>query len=61
VVLNPGCPLAVSVPLLGLLLRPELRAVADAMDLSATVRRIAHELALRRPPLEEHEPADLEE
>jgi hypothetical protein len=60
VVLNPACPLAVSIPLLALLSRPELRAVGDSMDLPAPVRRIAHELAERRPPLEEHEPPELE-
>jgi hypothetical protein len=60
VVLNPGCPLAVSVPLLTLLSRPELRVVGDSMDLPPAVRRIAAELAERRPPLEEHETGELE-
>jgi hypothetical protein len=49
-VLNPGTPPAVSVPLLALLSRPELRQVARAMDLLPVVRATAAEIAEIRPP-----------
>jgi hypothetical protein len=60
VVLNPGCPAAVSTPLLALLSRPELHQVADATDLPGPLRVTARELAERRPPRESFEPDDLE-
>jgi hypothetical protein len=51
VVLNPGAPPAVAVPLLGLLSRPELDQVACAADLAPVVRATARELHELRPPL----------
>jgi hypothetical protein len=51
VILNPGSPTAVSVPLLALLVRPELDAVAHAADLSAAVRATALDLYDLRPPM----------
>jgi hypothetical protein len=50
IVLNPGAPPAVSLPLLALLSRPELRQVARAMDVPPLVRTTAAELAALRPP-----------
>jgi hypothetical protein len=51
VVLNPGSPPAISVPLLALLLRPELAEVGRAADLGAVVRATARERLELRPPL----------
>jgi len=53
IVLNPGTPPAVSVPLLALMSRPELRQVAQAMDVGPIVRSLAHEIAELRPPPQE--------
>lgn len=57
-VLNPGCPPAVGVPLLGLLTRPELGEVARAVDLPPVVRATARELFELRPPLPRTEPPE---
>lgn len=51
IVLNPGSPPAVSVPLLGLLGRPDLAEVARAADLPPIVRTSAHDLRELRPSL----------
>jgi hypothetical protein len=51
IVLNPDTPPAVAVPLLALLVRPELRLVADTAGLAPTLRAAAHDLLLRRPPV----------
>jgi hypothetical protein len=51
ILLNPGSPPAVSVPLLALLVRPELEEVGHAADLPATVRATALDLFDLRPPL----------
>lgn len=51
IVLNPGSPPAVSVPLLSLVTRPELAAVMNAADLPAVVRATARDLHQLRPPL----------
>lgn len=51
IALNPGAPPAVSVPLLGLLSRPELAEVSRASDLLPVVRATASELWELRPPL----------
>lgn len=48
---NPYTPPAVSVPLLGLLVRSELIQVAQATDVPAVVRAGALELLERRPPV----------
>ncbi|MBI4702574.1 MAG: hypothetical protein HY744_15750 [Deltaproteobacteria bacterium] len=50
VVLNPGSPPGVSVPLLALLLRHELEQVVGAIDLPVVVRATAGELLVLRPP-----------
>jgi len=47
-------------PLLALLSRPELNQVAEATDLTSSLRSVARQLALRRPPLEDFAPDDLE-
>jgi len=50
IVLNPLSPPEVSVPLLSLLLRPELEQVAGASFLPKVVRSAAMDLLARRPP-----------
>jgi hypothetical protein len=57
-VLNPGAPPAVSVPVLGLLSRPELAEVARASDVLPVVRATASELWELRPPLRVVPPPD---
>ncbi len=59
VVSNPNTPPAVSVPLLYLLLRPELADVAHAPSLPAVVRTTAHELWELRPPMPPGEAPEL--
>ena len=51
IVLNPDTPAAVAIPLLALLVRPELRLVAEAADLAPALRAAAHDLLMRRPPV----------
>ncbi len=51
--LNPGCPLHVSVPLVHVCVRGELRLVVQNTTLSGTLRTVAHELLEKRPPLGE--------
>lgn len=48
---NPGSPPEIAVPLVRLLIRPELREVASAPDVPRVVRAAAAELLERRPPL----------
>lgn len=55
---NPGTPPAVSVPLVRLLLRPELAQVVSAIDLPMEVRAAAGEMLERRPPVPERAPGD---
>jgi methionine synthase I (cobalamin-dependent) len=50
IVLNPGSPPEVAVPLVGLLLRAELRLVTEVTDAQPLVRAAARELLMRRPP-----------
>lgn len=50
IVLNPGAPPAVSVPLLSLLAGHELRQVIRSTQLAAVVRATASEYAAVRPP-----------
>ena len=59
VVLNPGAPPAVAVPMLALLTRPELAAVGRAADLRPLVRATARELFDLRPPLPPADPPRL--
>jgi hypothetical protein len=51
IVQNPGTPPEVAVPLVRLLIRPELMQVAAAPDVPAVVRAAAAELLARRPPV----------
>jgi hypothetical protein len=51
IVLNPDSPPAVAIPLLALLVRPELKLVADTVGLAPALRAAAHDLLLRRPPV----------
>jgi hypothetical protein len=49
-IMNPTTPVPLSVPLLFLCTRPELREVRDATNLPLTLRSTASELLQRRPP-----------
>jgi hypothetical protein len=49
-VLNPDSPLELSIPLLALLVRAELRLVKEAEYLAPVVRATARDLLARRPP-----------
>jgi hypothetical protein len=49
-VLNPDTPLPAATPLLGLLIRQELRLVASSTTVSATIRTLCLEHLDRRPP-----------
>lgn len=51
IVQNPYTPPPISVPMLGLLVRPELDQVLAAMDVPPIVRAAAIELLERRPPI----------
>ena len=51
IVLNPDTPAALAIPLLALLVRPELKLVAEATGLAPTLRAAAHDLLQRRPPV----------
>jgi hypothetical protein len=50
IVLNPDTPLELSIPLLALLVRPELELVSGASSLAPTLRAAALDLLERRPP-----------
>jgi len=50
IVLNPDTPVELSIPLLALLVRPELELVASGSSLSPTLRAAARDLLERRPP-----------
>ncbi|MCK6587854.1 MAG: hypothetical protein L6Q76_09745, partial [Polyangiaceae bacterium] len=50
---NPGSPAEIAVPLVRLLVRPELREIAAAADIAPVVRAAAAELLARRPPIPE--------
>jgi hypothetical protein len=51
IVLNPDTAPAIAIPLLALLMRPELKLVADTPGLAPTLRAAAHDLLQRRPPV----------
>lgn len=53
IVQNPGAPPELAVPLVGLLIRPELVQVVEAADVPGVVRAAARELLERRPPVPE--------
>jgi hypothetical protein len=50
-VLNPDSPIDLSIPMLALLVRPELRRILEAAFLVPVLRAAAHELLARRPPV----------
>jgi len=58
IVLNPGSPPAVSVPLLSQLAKHELSEVSNATDLAAVVRAAAKDLWDLRPPMPHTEPPE---
>lgn len=49
--LNPGTPSTIAMPLLGACTRQELREIASSADSAAVLRVTANELLQRRPPL----------
>jgi hypothetical protein len=49
--LNPGCPLYIAVPLVHTCVRDELTLVVQNTTLSGTLRTVARELLEKRPPL----------
>jgi hypothetical protein len=49
--LNPGTPEHIAVPLLGACTRSELREVLQSADTPVLLRATAAELLLRRPPI----------
>ena len=51
IVQNPGAPPEIAVPMVRLLIRPELQQLASAPDVPAVVRAAAAELLERRPPV----------
>jgi hypothetical protein len=51
IVQNPWSPPEIAVPIVRLLIRPELREVLAAADLPPIVRAAATELLERRPPV----------
>jgi len=51
IVLNPDTPAALAIPLLALLVRPELKLVAETAGLPPALRAAAHDLLQRRPPV----------
>ncbi|HEY3496459.1 MAG TPA: hypothetical protein VGK73_17290 [Polyangiaceae bacterium] len=58
ILLNPGSPPAVSMPLLAACTRSELLEILHGTDISIVLRATARELLARRPPLEEPDAAD---
>ncbi|APR84896.1 Hypothetical protein A7982_10245 [Minicystis rosea] len=58
IVQNPGTPPEIAVPLVRLLIRPELGQVVAAPDVPALVRAAASELLARRPPVPDRRPGD---
>jgi hypothetical protein len=50
IVLNPDTPVELSIPLLALLVRPELELVSSATSLAPALRAAALDLLERRPP-----------
>jgi hypothetical protein len=58
IVQNPGSPAEIAVPMVRLLIRPELLQVVAAPDVPALVRAAASELLERRPPVPERRERD---
>ena len=57
-VLNPATPPEIAVPMVLLLVNPELRLVHEITDANAPVRAAAAELLRRRPPQLDDAPPD---
>lgn len=58
ILLNPGSPPSVAMPLLAACTRSELIEILHGTDTSKVLRATARELLARRPPLEEPDAAD---
>ena len=58
IVQNPGTPPEIAVPLVRLLIRPELHQVVSAPDVPALVRAAASEVLSRRPPVPDERDRD---
>lgn len=50
-ILNPSSPAEIAVPLVGLLVRSELRLVLSSTEIAPIVRSTARDLLTRRPPM----------
>ena len=50
--MNPGAPAGIVMPLVSLCVRAELRIIVHSTDTSVALRATAHELLERRPPME---------
>jgi hypothetical protein len=59
ILLNPGSPASVTMPLLGVSTRTELREIVASTDAAVVLRATALELLERRPPLRRADTADL--
>jgi hypothetical protein len=58
VVLNPATPVEIATPIVSLLMRQELRMVAEASAVSRAVRALCVELLERRPPVDRDDDDD---
>jgi hypothetical protein len=58
ILLNPGSPPSVAMPLLAACTRTELLEIVHGADTSKVLRATARELLARRPPLEQSDAAD---
>ena len=58
ILLNPGSPASVAMPLLAACTRSELVEIVHGVDTSKLLRATARELLARRPPLEQSDAAD---
>lgn len=56
-VLNPGCPHGVALPLVATCPRDDLKLIVQTTTISASLRTVAHELLQRLPPITHQEPA----
>ncbi len=51
-ILNPGAPHGLALPLVTTCLRDELKLLIESPNLSATLRSVAHELYRKLPPMQ---------
>lgn len=58
ILLNPGSPPSIAMPLLAACTRSELLEILHGVDTSKVLRATARELLARRPPLEQSDAAD---